>query len=55
MGKFWTQLALKTPATCVEGHTLKVEDLGFESLFDMDARDFAVSRCRKSIIMFIYC
>lgn len=42
MGKFWTQLALKAPATCVEGHALTVEDLEFESLFDMDARDFAI-------------
>jgi hypothetical protein len=48
MGKFWTQIALKAPATCVEGHTLTVEDLEFESLFDMDARDFAVSRCREN-------
>jgi hypothetical protein len=43
MGKFWTQIALKAPATCVDGRTLAVEDLEFVSLFDMDARDFAVS------------
>ena len=48
MGKFWTQIALKAPATCVEGRTLTVEGLEFESLFDMDARDFAVSRFEKS-------
>ena len=43
MGKFWTQISLKAEATCVEGKMLTVEDLEFESLFDMDARDFAVS------------
>ncbi|KAL7440293.1 hypothetical protein ACHAXH_007022 [Discostella pseudostelligera] len=42
MGKFWTQISLKAEATCVEGKMLTVEDLEFDSLFDMDARDFAV-------------
>lgn len=59
MGKFWTQIALKAPATCVEGQTLTVEDLVFESLFDMDARDFAVSRYENGVLLtttvFILC
>ena len=42
-GKFWKSISLNVPSTCIAGRRLAVEGLSFESSFDADAYDFAVS------------
>ena len=41
--KFWKSISLNVPSTCIAGRRLAVEGLSFESSFDADAYDFAVS------------
>ena len=41
--KFWKSISLNVPPTCVAGRRLAVGRLSFESSFDADAYDFAVS------------